>query len=55
MSHTDETKTVPVTETVTETVTEPDDEAARLTALLDDSPSRPSAPTRSWPPWTLPA
>ena len=38
MSHTDETKTVPVTETVTETVTEPDDEAARLTALLDDPP-----------------
>ena len=34
MSHTDETKTVPVTETVTE----PDDEAARLTALLDDPP-----------------
>ena len=34
MSHTDETKTVPVIETVTE----PDDEAARLTALLDDPP-----------------
>lgn len=35
MSHTDETKTVPVTETVTE----PDDEAARLTALLDAPPT----------------
>ena len=34
MSHTDETLTAPVTETVAE----PDDEAARLTALLDDSP-----------------